>query len=208
MQYKFVHSLCPKHNTHYFKGIKMKKIFAIFAILAMAVSTTAMADSITFRTQLIDGVDTTNSTAYQMVYAHDVNKQVSADVSFSQTQSDTAAKTITTRMETGLRYTTTPIFGNVKGTVRTALGERFSTKGNTTYWSVEPGITMPIGPFNTRFAYRYRSSVDTAQGDQTNTARVNVSYPFTKQDSVAVGYDRMRGDSNQNVVRLSYTRSF
>jgi len=29
-------------------------------------------------------------------------------------------------METGLRYTTNPIFGSVKGTVRTVLGERFS----------------------------------------------------------------------------------
>ena len=186
----------------------MKKIFAISAILAMAVSTTAMADSITIRQQLVDGVGTTDSTAYSLIYSHNVNKQVSTDVNFSQTQSDSASKSIGTRIEGGLRYTTEPIFGSVKGTVRGAVGEKFSTKGNTTYWSVEPGVIVPIGPFNTRFAYRYRSSVDTAQGDQTNTARVQVSYALSKQDSVAVGYDRQRGDSNANTIRLSYTRSF
>jgi hypothetical protein len=184
----------------------MKKIFAI---LAMAISTVAAADSINFETQSIRGVNTTNATAYRMLYTHNVNKQFSADASISQTQSDTASLAISTRIEGGLRYTTDPIFGNVRGYIRGAVGEKFSTKGNAAFYAIEPGVVMPVGPFNARFGYRYRSAFDPeTNGDQTNTARVNVSYPFTKQDSVAVGYDRMRGDSNQNVVRLGYTRSF
>jgi len=182
----------------------MKKIFAI---LALAVSTTAMADSINFETQSVQGVGTTDSTAYRMLYTHNINKQFNADVSISQTQSDTASKAIGTRIETGLSYRY-PLIGSLTGGIRVGLGEKFSTKGNATYYAVEPSVAMPVGPFNVRVGYRYRSAVDTDNGDQTRTARLNISYPFTKQDSVAVGYDHMRGDSNQNVIRLGYTRSF
>jgi len=182
----------------------MKKIIAI---LALATSTLAAADSINIETQSIQGVGTTDSTAYRMLYTHNVNKQVNADFSISQTQSDTASLAIGTRIEGGLSYSY-PIIGNLKGGIRVGIGEKFSTKGNATYYAVEPSVVMPVGPVNVRVGYRYRSAVDTDNGDQTRTARVNVSYPLTKKDAVAVGYDRMRGDSNQNVIRLGYTRSF
>jgi predicted porin len=182
----------------------MKKIFAI---LALAVSTTAMADSINFETRSVQGVGTTDSTAYRMLYTHDVNKQVRADFSISQTQSNTASKAIGSRIETGLSYRY-PLIGNLTGGIRVGIGEKFSTKGNATYYAVEPSVAMPVGPVNVRVGYRYRSAIDPDDGDQTRTARLNVSYPLTKKDSIAVGYDHVRGDSNQNVIRLGYTRSF
>jgi len=182
----------------------MKKIIAI---LALATSTLAMADSINFETQSVQGVGTTDSTAYRMLYTHNVNKQVNADFSISQTQSDTASLAIGTRIEGGVSYRY-PIVGKLTGGIRVGIGEKFSTKGNATYYAVEPSVAMPVGPVNVRVGYRYRSAVDTDNGDQTRTARLNISYPLTKQDSVAVGYDHMRGDSNQNVIRLGYTRSF
>lgn len=182
----------------------MKKIFAI---LAMAISTVAVADSINFETRSVQGVGTTDSTAYRMLYTHDVNKQVRADVSISQTQSDTASKAIGTRIETGLSYRF-PLIGNLTGGIRVGLGEKFSTKGNDTFYAIEPSVSMPVGPVNVRVGYRYRSAVDTDKGDQTNTARLNISYPLTKQDAVNIRYDRMRGDSNANTIGLGYTRSF
>ena len=182
----------------------MKKIFAI---LALATSSLAMADSINIETQSVQGVGTTDSTAYRMLYTHDVNKQVRADFSISQTQSNTASKAIGSRIETGLSYRY-PLIGNLTGGIRVGIGEKFSTKGNATYYAVEPSVAMPVGPVNVRVGYRYRSAVDTDNGDQTRTARLNVSYPLTKKDSIAVGYDHVRGDSNQNVIRLGYTRSF
>ena len=182
----------------------MKKIFAI---LALAVSTTAMADSINFETRSVQGVGTTDSPAYRMLYTHDVNKQVRADVSISQTQSDTASMAIGTRIETGLSYRY-PLIGNLTGGIRVGLGEKFSTKGNDTFYVIEPSVAMPVGPVNVRVGYRYRSAVDTDKGDQTNTARLNISYPLTKQDAVNIRYDRMRGDSNANTIGLGYTRSF
>ena len=182
----------------------MKKIFAI---LALAVSTTAMADSINIEKRIVQGVGTTDSTAYRMLYTHNVNKQVNADVSISQTQSDTASKAIGTRIEGGLSYRY-PIIGNLTGGIRVGIGEKFSTKGNATYYAVEPSVSMPVGPVNVRVGYRYRSAVDSKDGDQTNTARLNVSYRLTKQDTVNIRYDRMRGDSNANTIGLGYTRSF
>jgi hypothetical protein len=183
----------------------MKKIFAI---LALAVSTTAMADSVTFETNNIQGVGTTDSTAYRMTYQHVITpKKLDTDYSISQTQSDTASKSISTRIEAGLRYRF-PIVGDLNGYVRGGIGEKFSTKGNATYYAFEPGILMPIGPFNARVGFRYRSAVDSKDGDQTHTARVNLSYPLSKDSAIALGYDRMRGDSDQNITRLSYIRSF
>ena len=182
----------------------MKKIFAI---LALATSTLAVADSINIETRSVQGVGTTDSTAYRMLYTHNVNKQVNADVSISQTQSDTASKSIGTRIESGLSYRY-PIVGDLTGGIRVGIGEKFSTKGNDTFYVVEPSLTMPVGPVNVRVGYRYRSAVDTDKGDQTNTARLNVSYRLTKQDTVNIRYDRMRGDSNANTIGLGYTRSF
>ena len=182
----------------------MKKIFAI---LALAVSTTAMADSINIEKRIVQGVGTTDSTAYRMLYTHNVNKQVNADVSISQTQSDTASMAIGTRIESGLSYRY-PIVGDLTGGIRVGIGEKFSTKGNATYYAVEPSLAMPVGPVNVRVGYRYRSAVDTDNGDQTRTARLNVSYRLTKQDTVNIRYDRMRGDSNSNTIGLGYTRSF
>ena len=183
----------------------MKKIFAI---LALAISTVAAADSVSLETRNVQGINSSDATVYRMAYKHDFSKSLAGDVVISQTQADTAAMTITTRVESGLAYSA-PLFGSVKGYVRGAVGERFSTKGNTSYWVVEPGITMPIGPFNTRVGYRYRSSFDPEiNNDQTHTARVSASYALTKQDAVGMRFDRQRGDSDQNIVGLFYTRSF
>ena len=62
--------------------------------------------------------------------------------------------------------------------------------------------------FSTKIGYRIRNAFQVSNLDHTNTARVGLSYAFNKQDSVALRYDRVRGDQEQNLWALSYIRSF
>jgi hypothetical protein len=102
----------------------MKKIFAI---LAMATSTLAAADSINIEKRIVQGVGTTDSTAYRMLYTHDVNKQIRADLGISQNQSDTASRSLSTRIEGGLSYRY-PIVGDLTGGIRVGVGEKLLSR--------------------------------------------------------------------------------
>ena len=184
----------------------MKKIFAIIAILA---ATSAMADSVTFSRQDINVTDSNNDqTQYSLSFKHEFNKTLAGDIQFSNTQTETT-NALGTRLEAGLTANT-PLFGSVKGYVRTALGQRYSNSKDYQYYSVEPGLTMPVGPVNVKVGYRLRDATDSKinTNEDTRTKRLQVSYPLTKNDAIAVGYDRERGDANKNGTSISYTRTF
>ena len=93
---------------------------------------------------------------------------------------------------------------------KVAFGQKYNTGGNFTYTSIEPGIIIPLGyGFSTRIGYRYRDATDGTQyADRTNTVRVGVKYDFDKQNVVNLRLDRVQGDQVQNVLALSYIRSF
>jgi hypothetical protein len=97
-----------------------------------------------------------------------------------------------------------------RGDVRVATGMKsVSAKQDFGYYSVEPGINAKLGNFTARVAYRYREAYDSSvNADTSNTVRYSVGYNLTKQDRVAVGYDRLRGDGANNSTTVSYTRSF
>jgi hypothetical protein len=63
------------------------------------------------------------------------------------------------------------------------------------------GLTAKVG-------YRWRSAVDSANNDQTHTMRYAVAYALNKNDTIAVKYDRVQGDSNQKVIAVAYTVGF
>jgi hypothetical protein len=118
---------------------------------------------------------------------------------------------LTTRAEAGLTGAY-PVAG-ISLYTRAAVGEKFTgstTYGNFGYYSVEPGVLVPIGKtgLTARVGYRFRSAFDTANNDTTRTSRAGVSYTLTKKDTIGVRYDQMRGDSNQNVWAFNYSRSF
>jgi hypothetical protein len=101
------------------------------------------------------------------------------------------------------------LFGPVKGYVRSAYGQKYSNTTDFTYFSVEPGVTAPVGPFTAKLGLRYRSATDSlVNNDQTHTVRATLAYPLTKDDTIAVRYDRVKGDNNQKIVVLAYTRGF
>lgn len=182
----------------------MKKLLAI---LAMATAGTVFAGSFTVEGQKIDNLTSANQKQYSLSVKENITKEIAGDVSFSNTTTD-GTGALTTRLEGGLTGTTQQV-GPVIGYVRAAVGQKYSNTTDFSYYSVEPGVMIPMGNFTGKIGYRYRSAFDsTANGDQTNTWRAGLSYALTKKDAVGVRFDSVRGDSKQDVWAVNYTRSF
>jgi hypothetical protein len=182
----------------------MKKIFAILAIMA---ATSAMADSVTLEHQSANSLDSTDQKSEVVTVKHDFNKNFAGDVSFTNTQTD-KTNALSTRLETGLTATQ-PLFGSVSGYVRAAAGQKFKNTEATGYYSVEPGVTAPLTEkLSARFGYRFRQATSDAIADTTHTARVGLSYALTKTDAVGVRFDRVRGDTMQDITVVNYVHSF
>jgi hypothetical protein len=189
------------------KEIIMKKILAI---MAMAFSGSLFAASATLEYQAQNGVDSgTDNNVYQVSVKEDINKNFAGDVVFNQTIKDTTNGLSSTRMEAGLTGKTS--LGVFSPYLRVATGQKTTSTTNFNYYSVEPGITAPIGStgLTARLGYRFRDAYnDAVNADLTRTVRAGLSYTLTKNDAVGVRYDRVRGDTNSNNVAINYTRSF
>ena len=184
----------------------MKKIFAI---LAMVSSSSLFAASATIEYQNQNGVNgTTDSNLYQLTVRENINKNFIGDVAMSTASKDSTGAVSSSRAEAGLTGLTTVSFFSPY--MRVATGEKFTSTTNFAYYSVEPGVTAPIGNtgLSARLGYRFRSAYDPAQLDTTRTWRAGISYDVTPKDRLGVRYDSTRGDTNQNIWAFNYTRGF
>jgi hypothetical protein len=188
----------------------MKKILAI---LAMAVSTGVFAASATVEYQNIDGVKNTpqDQRNVSLTVRENITKSLVGDVQLSDTANKGSADTASSfRAEAGLTglYDLGPATLYTRG----AVGEKYTTSANFTYYSVEPGVIVPVGStgVSAKVGYRFRNAFNdvNVNNDTTRTWRAGLSYDLTKKDTVGVRYDRVRGDSNQNVWAFNYTRGF
>ena len=181
----------------------MKKIFAI---LALAITGTAFAaDSFTVEGQHINNA----GAAAQQQYVLGVKKEFSGfagDLAFSNAQTE-GTNALSTRLEAGAT-----VAGPVGLYARAAIGQKYSNTTDFTYYSVEPGIAVPVpgvAGLTAKVGYRFRSAFDSSQNnDQTHTARYSLAYALSKDDTVALKYDRVNGDNNQKVIAVAYTRGF
>jgi hypothetical protein len=180
----------------------MKKILAI---LAVAISGTAFAaDSVTVESQRINNA----GAAAQQQYVLGVKKQFSGfagDLAFSNAQTE-GTNALSTRIEAGAT-----VAGPVGLYARVATGQKYSNTADFSYYSIEPGIAAAVpgvAGLTAKAGFRWRSAYDSANNDQTHTARYSLAYAVSKIDTVAVKYDRVNGDSNQKIVSVAYTRGF
>ena len=181
----------------------MKKIFAI---LAVAITGTAFAaDSFTVEGQHVNNA----GAAAQQTYVLGVKKEFTGfagDLAFSNTQTE-GTNALTTRFEAGAT-----VAGPVGLYTRAAVGQKYSNTTDFTYYSVEPGIAIAVpgvAGVTAKVGYRWRSAMDSTQNnDQTHTARYSLAYAVSKDDAIAVKYDRVNGDNNQKIVAVAYTRGF
>lgn len=188
----------------------MKKILSIAALLA---TSNVFAASATLEYQNIDGIQNTpnNQRNVNLTVKEAINKNFTGDVQLSNTWNNTNTSDAASsfRAEGGLTGSTA-LIGPFSGYTRVAVGQKFTTTTNYSYYSVEPGITAPIGAgFSAKVGYRFRSAFDpSANADTTRTTRLGLGYEINKGNAVGVGYDMQRGDSNQNIVKVNYTRNF
>jgi hypothetical protein len=176
--------------------------------LALAITGTAFAgDYVTVESQNIKTINGAAQHAYVLGVKHDFNTTFAGDVAFTNAQTN-STNALSTRLETGVTGTL-PLFGSVKGYTRVSLGQKYSNTASSTFYTIEPGVSSPIGPFTAKVGVRYRSATDPSlYNDQTHTVRTTLGYPLTPKDNVYVRYDRIRGDSQQNSVIVGLTHAF
>lgn len=183
----------------------MKKIFAI---LALAVAGSAFAGSATVEYQTWENPTTKADTGGLLISVREnITKSLVGDITASGNQAD-STKTLGGRTELGLTYSA-PV-GPVTGYVRGATGIKFTNGADhKSYYSVEPGVAVQLtNSLTAKVGYRFRDAFDSGVADQTRTVRAGLGYALTRKDSLGLRFDRQRGDSEQNIWAVSYTRSF
>ena len=181
----------------------MKKILAIVALAATGL---AYADSVSLEGQHINNVGASAQTQYVLGVKKDLTSMFAADVSFANAQTD-GTNALSTRLEAGL--TGTMPVGPVNVYTRAATGEKYTNSTSFGYYSIEPGVAVPFGALTAKVGYRYRSAYDSdANNDQTHTMRYSLSYALSRVDTIGVRYDRVKGDNDQKITAVTYTRSF
>jgi hypothetical protein len=181
----------------------MKKILAIVALAATGL---AYADSVSLEGQHIDNVGASAQTQYVLGVKKDLTSMFAADVSFANAQTD-GTNALSTRLEAGL--TGTMPVGPVNVYTRAATGEKYTNTTSFGYYSIEPGVAVPFGALTAKVGYRYRSAYDSdVNNDQTHTMRYSLSYALSRADTIGVRYDRVKGDNDQKITAVTYTRSF
>ena len=181
----------------------MKKIFAI---LALAITGTAFAaDSFTVEGQHVNNA----GAAAQQQYVLGVKKEFgtfAGDLAIGNAQTE-GTNALSTRLVAGAT-----VNGPVGLYARAAVGQKYSNTTDFTYYSIEPGVAVAVpgvAGLTAKVGYRFRSAFDSTQNnDQTHTARYSLAYAVSKDDTIAVKYDRVNGDNNQKVIAVAYTRGF
>lgn len=184
----------------------MKKVLVTAALVT--VTGLVNAASVTVEGQVQTGErGARDSTNYALSVQQSLNKTFAADIGVTTFQED-ITKVLSNRLEVGL--TGTRPVGLVNLYTRVAVGEKFTNGANFGYYSVEPGIVYNFtNKLSGKVGYRFRNGFgDNGNLDTTHTARAGVSYAVTKQDSVGVRYDQVRGDTFNHSFNLAYTRSF
>jgi hypothetical protein len=187
----------------------MKKILA--GLVALTLSGMVFAGSVTIEGAQLDtkngGNDQRNT---NFTLSESINSTFSVHTQLSSTQTDNT-NAVSTRLEVG-GTATVPLYGPVSGYTKIAIGEKYSTSGQFQYYSIEPGVSAPIGStgLTAKAGYRFRTATSNpnVNNDTTQTVRVGVSYAINKEHAVGFRFDKITGDSRQDGYNVFYTRSF
>jgi hypothetical protein len=190
----------------------MKKIALATLLALVAVTASAVEVGVEFQNQLGKN-NGPKSDNYQLSVKQAVNDNFAVDVKTLTVvgKSDNAETGLSSsQLEAGVtgKYNA---MGLATPYVRIGLGERYTTTTNYSYYSIEPGVNIPVAStgVTATVAWRYRAPFDQdANQWETRTWRAALGYNITKADNVYVGYDRMRGDTQAGLTRVGYAHSF
>ena len=185
----------------------MKKILT--GLVALAISGMVFAGSVTIEGAKINTIGGNDQMNTNFSLSESINNTFSVHTQVSTSQTDNT-NAVSSRFEVG-GTATVPLFGPIGGYTKVAVGQKYSTSGQFTYYSIEPGVTMPLSSSLTaKVGYRFRTAADNpnVNKDTTDTVRVGVTYAIDKVRAVGVRYDRITGDSRQDGYNVFYSHSF
>lgn len=189
----------------------MKK--TILASLLALTATTALASSVTFEAQNIDRrKGDENQTLTSITVAEKINDKLSGDVKIEGLK-DNHTQVLNTRLEAGLT-SNYALVNKINGFARVAVGESFIGTRQFGYYSVEPGVKVPLGieNFTSTVSWRYRSSFNDQELNSftSRTWRAGIGYDLSKTNNVGLRYEYQSGAATQNynALALTYTHGF
>lgn len=179
----------------------MKKFIALAVLAFSGVAFAGGFGSVEYQGR--DGVaGGADSRATKVTIGTNLSDNVKADVSLRQ-RTDTDNNLSDNRLEAGLTYSAS-IAGALSGYARGAVGEKYETNNNYTYYSVEPGVKYQLtDALSVKAGYRYRDATASSNNDRTRATRLGAEYALTKNYTLGVGYDRVRGDSEFNSYNVA-----
>lgn len=180
----------------------MKKLIAMALFLAAGTAFAGGFGSVEYSDR--DGVNGgSDARATKVTMGTDINQMLKADVSLRQ-KTNTDNDLSDTRLEAGLTATQPVGASGLSIYGRGAVGEKFKTSANHSYYSVEPGVKYAVTPaLSVKAGYRYRAALDSTNADTTRTYRLGAEYALSKNYFVGLGYDRVRGDSEYNATNVT-----
>lgn len=113
-----------------------------------------------------------------------------------------------TRLE-GAVLTNLPLQGDLSWYTRSAIGQKFETNDQFTYWSFEPGLKYKLtDAWSVKTGIRLRDSFDTDRVESSRTYRAAVEYSVTSATSLSLGIDRQKGDIEFQSIGVGLTHKF
>ena len=159
----------------------MKKILT--GLMALVISGMTFAGSITIEGSQLDTTNGGNDQARTTFTLNEsINRTFSIYTQLSSTQTNNT-NAVSTRLEAG-GTATVPLYGPVSGYTKVGLGKKFSSSGEFSYYSIEPGVSVPLNSSLTaKVGYRFRTAVSdpNVNKDTTQTVRVGVAYAINKE---------------------------
>lgn len=179
----------------------MKKFIALAVLAFSGVAFAGGFGSVEYQGR--DGVNGgADSRATKVTIGTNLSDSIKADVSLRQ-KTNTDNDLSDTRLEAGLTVSA-PIAGALSGYARGAIGQKYKTDDNYSYYSVEPGVKYQLtDTLSVKAGYRYRDAIASGNTDQTRATRLGAEYALTKNYTLGVGYDRVRGDSEYNSYNVA-----
>lgn len=196
----------------------MKKIFAI---LALAVTASAFAESgVSFEFERERGTASPNTMSNTVKVAPFVklDNGIKLDLQFGGSRNDGTVSGNNNALENTVEARAQKMFEVAPGLklgARVGVGQVINgtdTAGKTVdfgYYTVEPKAEYALtNKLSALASFRFRDGFSNSDNYLTRTYKAGAGYAVTKQDVVEVKYFQKRGDQSTNGVELGYTRSF
>jgi hypothetical protein len=188
----------------------MKKV--LFGLLMCAAGLAHAGGTIIFGTGTQDNSSGaaagTSSSLYNIKVIGDITRQLDADINMINMHNDDT-RGIVSQYEVGLRYKQ-PVVKDLVIYLRGSGGVLQSAgRSSDTYVGVEPGVIWRVagGPITTKVDYTWVTGVNTSNLDLGMT-RVQLGYDLSKQNTIAVRRDWMRGDISFDAWILAISHKF